>query len=119
MIGANTLVNFTEVLIAYSAYHWLGKARLSPFSKAGVATVAGLFFGNISMMAIILISGVQGVTQSSIDIFYGLTLLTGVNMGVAAIEAVLTGYAVAYIQKVRPDMLQETESFVREAESLV
>lgn len=119
MIGANTLVNFTEVLIAYSAYHWLGKAKLSPFSKAGVATVAGLFFGNISMMAIILISGVQGVTQSSIDIFYGLTLLAGVNMGVAAIEAVLTGYAVAYIQKVRPDMLQETESFVREVEPLV
>jgi len=119
MIGANTLVNLTEVSIAYGTYYWLGKAKLSSFSRAGIATVTGLFLGNITMIIIILISGVQGVTQSSKDILYGLTLLAGINMGVAAIEAVLTGYAVAYIQKVRPDMLQETEPFVQEAEPLV
>jgi cobalt/nickel transport system permease protein len=58
------------------------------------------------MIAIILISGVQGVTQSRIDMLYGLSLLAGVNMGVAVIEAVVTGYVVSYIERVRPDMLR-------------
>lgn len=109
MIGANTLVNITEVLTAYGIYHWLGRAKLSPFSRAGTATLAGLLLGNITMIVIILISGIQGVTQSRTDILYGLTLVSGVNMGVAAIEAVLTGYAVSYIHKVRPDMLSEAK----------
>jgi cobalt/nickel transport system permease protein len=58
------------------------------------------------MIAIILISGVQGVTQSRIDMLYGLSLLAGVNMGVAVIEAIVTGYIVSYIERVRPDMLR-------------
>jgi cobalt/nickel transport system permease protein len=117
MVGANTLVNLTEVTIAYVIYHSLGKAKLNAFPRAGTATLAGLLFGNVTMILIILISGVQGVTQSRTDILYGLTLLVGVNMGVAAIEAVLTGYAVTYIHKVRPDMLQEAEPVVQEVES--
>jgi cobalt/nickel transport system permease protein len=119
MIGANTLVNLTEVSIAYGMYYWLGKAKLSSFSRAGIATLAGLLSGNVVLIVIILISGVQGVTQSLTNILYGLTLLVGVNMGVAAIEAVLTGYAVAYIHRVRPDMLQETEPHAKEAKPLV
>jgi cobalt/nickel transport system permease protein len=112
MIGANTLVNLTEVSIAYGVYRWLGKAKLSSFARAGIATLAGLLFGNITMIVIILISGIQGVTQSRMDILYGLSLLAGINMGVAAIEAVLTGYVVSYIQRVRPNMLQEAEPLV-------
>lgn len=112
MIGANTLVNITEVLVAYFTYRGLAKAKLSSFSRAGIATLAGLFLGNVTMIVIILVSGIQGVTQNSTDILYGLSLLAGINMGVAAIEAVLTGYVVAYIQKVRPDMLQEAEPLV-------
>jgi cobalt/nickel transport system permease protein len=46
------------------------------------------------------------VTQSRIDMLYGLSLLAGVNMGVAVIEAVVTGYVVSYIERVRPDMLR-------------
>jgi cobalt/nickel transport system permease protein len=109
MIGANTLVNITEVSVAYFTYRGLAKAKFSSFSRAGIATIAGLLLGNVTMIVIILVSGIQGVTQSSMDILYGLSLLAGVNMGVAAIEAVLTGYVVSYIQKIRPDMLQEAE----------
>jgi len=112
LIGANTLVNITEVSVAYFTYRGLAKAKLSSFSRAGIATLAGLMLGNITMIVIILVSGIQGVTQSITDILYGLSLLAGVNMGVAAIEAVLTGYLISYIQKVRPDMLQEAEPLV-------
>ena len=109
MIGANVLVNLTEVSVAYFTYRGLAKAKLNSFSRAGIATLAGLLFGNVTMIIVILVSGIQGVTQSRMDILYGLSLLAGVNMGVAVIEAVLTGYVVSYLQKVRPDMLQEDE----------
>jgi len=106
MIGANVLVNMTEVSAAYGTYKWLSKTKVSTFARAGTAVLIGLFLGNITMIAIILISGVQGVTQSRIDMLYGLSLLAGVNMGVAVIEAMVTGYIVSYIEKVRPDMLR-------------
>lgn len=107
LIGANVLVNMTEVLAAYAAYRWLGKVSVGTFARAGISTLIGLFLGNAAMLAIILISGVQGVTQSRMDLLYGLSLVAGVNMGVAVIEAFITGYIVSYIERVRPDMLRE------------
>ncbi len=106
MIGANVLVNITEISTAFGTYKWIGKTKMSTFARAGTATLIGLFLGNITMIAVILISGVQGVTQSHTDMLYGLSLLAGVNMGVAVIEAVITGYIVSYIEMTRPDMLQ-------------
>jgi cobalt/nickel transport system permease protein len=110
LIGANTLVNITEVTCAYFLFMWLGKLRLDTFSRAGIATLLGLFAGNVAMIAIILISGVQGVNQSTWDIFTGLSIIAGINMIVAVIEAVITGYVVAYIQRVRPDILGEAKN---------
>ena len=112
MIGANVLVNMTEVSAAFGAYKWIGKTKVSTFARAGTATLIGLFLGNITMIAVILISGVQGVTQSRSDMLYGLSLLAGVNMGVAVIEAIITGYIVSYIERTRPDMLQGVKTNV-------
>jgi cobalt/nickel transport system permease protein len=58
------------------------------------------------MIAIILVSGVQGVSQTSSQILAGLTLVAGVNMGVAVIEAFITGMIIAAIIKARPDLLE-------------
>lgn len=107
MIGANFLVNMTEVTISYLIYKLLGKFKLDTFSKAGIATIMGLLLGNVTMILVILVSGIQGVQTTMITMLYGLLLLAAVNMGVALIEAVITGYVVSYIMRVRPDMLQE------------
>jgi cobalt/nickel transport system permease protein len=107
MIGANILVNMTEVTVSYSIYKALGKINLDTFSKAGIGTIAGLLLGNITMILIILISGIQGVNQDIPNTLYGLSLLAAVNMGVAIIESFITGYVVSYIMRVRPDMLRE------------
>jgi cobalt/nickel transport system permease protein len=107
LIGANVLVNMTEVLASYGTYRWLGKMNIGTFARAGIGTLIGLSLGNAAMLAIILVSGVQGVTQSRMDMLYGLSLLAGVNMGVAVIEALITGYVVSYIERIRPDMLRE------------
>lgn len=107
LIGANCLVNITEVVTAYFLFKWLGRLKFDTFSRAGIATLLGLFVGNIAMIAIIMISGVQGVNQTAWDIFWGLSIIAGINMIVAVIEAVVTGYIVSYIERVRPDILGE------------
>lgn len=106
MIGANLLVNVIEVVIGYTVYRALKKIFTGAFIRGGIATFAGLFCGNIVMIAIILLSEIQGVSQSKSQILAGLSLLAGVNMGVAIIEAVITGMIIAYILRVRPDMLE-------------
>ena len=105
LIGANVIVNLTEVIVAYSVYRGLKRVTRSLFSRAGIATFIGLFCGNIVMIAIILISGVQGATQSASMTLIGLSYLAAINMGVAVIEAIITGLIAAYIGKARPDLL--------------
>lgn len=107
LVGANVLVNLAEVLIAWAVFR--GSRTFLPdlFSRAGIATFAGLFCGNLIMIGIILLSGVQGVTQSSGQVLAGLSLIVAVNMGVAVIEALISGLMVRYIGKVRPDLLGE------------
>ena len=105
LIGANVLVNFSEVLTAWFVYRGLGRVTGSLFARAGIATFGGLFIGNIAMVAIILISGIQGVTQTTLQIFTGLSLLVAVNMGAAVVEAFITGFIVEYISRVKPDLL--------------
>ncbi len=105
LVGANVLVNFSEILVAWLVFKGMKKITEGLFSRAGVATFAGLFAGNLLMIAVILISGIQGVHQTTAQILTGLSLLAAINMGVAIVEAFLTGLIVTYIGKIRPDIL--------------
>jgi cobalt/nickel transport system permease protein len=107
LVGANVIVNLTEVIIAYVVFRGIRGAVPDLFSRAGIATFAGLFCGNLVMVAVILISGIQGVNQTTGQILAGLSLIIAVNMGVAVIEALITGLIVRYIGNVRPDILGE------------
>jgi cobalt/nickel transport system permease protein len=105
MIGANTLVNVTEVVVAYTLFIMTEKMYRSLFVRAVSATFAGLVCGNIVMVAIILVSGIQGVLQGPDQILAGLSLVVAINLAAAAIEAVITGLMVAFITRIRPDIL--------------
>lgn len=105
MAGANTLVNIIEVVVAFLAYRFLKNVIRESFARAGIATFAALFAGNVAMIAIILLSGIQGVSQSPEQVMYGLSLLAAINMGVAVIEAIITGFVVRYLENIRPDLL--------------
>lgn len=109
MAGANTLVNMIEVVVAFLAYRVLKNVIRDSFTRAGIATFAALFAGNAAMVAIILVSGIQGVSQGPEQLMYGLSLLAAINMGVAVIEAVITGSVVRYLENVRPDLLGERD----------
>lgn len=107
LVGANVLINVSEVIVAYLIFRGTRSIIPNLFSRAGIATFAGLFCGNLVMVGIILVSGIQGVTQTTGQVLTGLSLIIAVNMGVAIIEALLTGLIVRYIGKVRPDLLGE------------
>jgi cobalt/nickel transport system permease protein len=106
LIGANVLVNFSEVMAAWLIFGALKRVIPGLFSRAGIATFGGLFIGNIAMVAIILVSGIQGVTQSPPQVLAGLSLVVALNMGMAAVEAFVTGFIVEYIGRVKPDLLK-------------
>ena len=106
LIGANVLVNVSEVIVAYGIFRGLKNILPDLFSRAGIATLCGLFVGNCVMIGIVLISGIQGVNQSPEQVLAGLSLIAAINMGVAVIEALMTGLVVAYIGKMRPDLLE-------------
>jgi cobalt/nickel transport system permease protein len=105
MIGANALVNVIEVFAAWALYAGLKNVVKGTFPRVAIATFVSLCLGNIAMIGIILISGVQGVTQSQGQILNGLILIAFLNFAVAVIESVVTGFMVAFIERTRPDIL--------------
>ncbi len=105
MIGANTLVNIAEVVVAFALWRGMKSFLPDTFFRAGIATFCGLAMGNIMMMGIILSSGLQGVSQSPEQILAGLSLIAAINIGMAVVEALLTGLLVSYLGKMRPDLL--------------
>jgi cobalt/nickel transport system permease protein len=109
LVGANVLVNLIEVFVAFGIFR--GTRAIIPdlFTRAGIATFTGLFCGNLMMVGIILVSGIQGVTQTQGQILTGLSIIVAVNMGVAVIEAIITGLVVRYIGNARPDLLGERQ----------
>jgi cobalt/nickel transport system permease protein len=110
LIGANVLVNFSEVAGAWLIYRGMERVASSLFARAGIATFGGLFVGNLVMVAIILVSGIQGVARSTSQLLLGLSLIVAVNMGAAILEAVVTGFILAYIGRTRPDLLEGNRS---------
>jgi cobalt/nickel transport system permease protein len=59
------------------------------------------------MIGLLLVSGIQGVSQEGGTLAMGLAAIGAINLGVGAIEAVVTGYLVAYLARIRPDILGE------------
>jgi cobalt/nickel transport system permease protein len=106
MIGANTLVGLSEVLVAYSIWRGLKPFIMNIFVRSVTATLSGLILGNFVMIGIIALSGIQGVNQSVEQIITGLFLVASVNTAFAVIEALMTGLVVVYIGKMRPDLLE-------------
>ena len=105
LIGANTLVNASEAIVAYYAFKTLLQMDWD-ISPAGTsAATVGLSAGAILMGAIIVISGVNGSALPRGDLTIAVAGLVGLNLGVAVIEGLLTGFIVQFLASVRPDLV--------------
>ncbi len=106
MIGANTLVNATEVILGYLAYSGLRRGlKLGRFwsglSAASIALTASAFLA----VAIVAISGIQGSSQTKAEILNNMMVFAFANIATGIFEGVVTGYIVSFLGRVRPDLL--------------
>jgi len=60
LVGANCIVNMSEVLVTCLVYRGLSRLNLDAFSRAGIGTIIGLFIGNLTMMSVIFNIGSPG-----------------------------------------------------------
>jgi cobalt/nickel transport system permease protein len=86
------------------------KKRLGIFSSGVLAAITALAVGSLVMIGIIAISGIQGSTLTMTEIVSNLILLAGVNIFVAVIEGIVTGFTLTYINRLRPDLLTTSKS---------
>jgi len=105
LVGANLVVNTIELVTASGVYRLTARWRDAIAVRATTAVFIALLAGNLAMIGIVLISGLQGVNQGIAATVSGLSVIAAVNMGAGAVEAVLCGYLLAYIARVRPGIL--------------
>ncbi|MEW5748510.1 MAG: energy-coupling factor ABC transporter permease [Candidatus Thermoplasmatota archaeon] len=110
MIGANTVVNMTEVVVAYYVYRLVrNRFRLDRFTSGLGAAIAALSVSALAIVAIVAVSGIQDSEQTKEEILANMAVIAVVNVAVGVIEGVVTGYIVRFIGRVRPDLLGEAE----------
>ena len=105
LLGANTLVNATEAIVAFYAFRALLRADWDVFPASASAATIGLSAGAILMGAIIVVSGVNGSALPRADLTVAVGGLVGLNLGVAVIEGILTGFTLQFLASVRPDLV--------------
>ncbi len=114
LLGANVLVNATEAVVAYYLFKTLIGMDWDVFpASAGAATI-GLSAGAVLMGVIIVVSGVNGSALPRGDLAVAVGGLVGLNLGVAVIEGILTGFIVQFLASVRPDLVGVEERETRE-----
>ncbi len=109
LIGANLVINSIEIVTAWAVYRVTARWETSIMVRGTAAVFTALFAGNLAMIAIVLVSGLQGVSQGLAATAAGLAVIGSVNMGIGAVEAVLCGYLMTYIARVRPGILGRME----------
>ena len=105
LLGANTLVNATEALVAFYAFRALVRANWSAFPAGATAATLGLAAGAFLMGGIVVASGVNGSALPRADLALAVSGMVAVNLGVAVLEGVLTGFVVQFLATVRPDLV--------------
>jgi cobalt/nickel transport system permease protein len=115
LIGANTLVNASEAIVAFYAFKTLVKMDWDVFPASAGAATLGLSTGAVLMGAIIVVSGVNGSALPRADLTVAVGGLVGLNLGVAVLEGLLTGFILQFLASVRPDLVGLGDREDREA----
>ena len=115
LLGANVIVNASEAIVAYYAFRTLLRMDWDIFPASASAATLGLSAGAILMGAIIVISGVNGSSLPRPDLTIAVAGIVGINLGVAVIEGLLTGFIVQFLASVRPDLIPDATRDEREA----
>ncbi len=110
VIGVNTVVNLSEVLVGYYVYR-IFRTRIdrNRFVSGFSASAIALTLSALIVVAIIAVAGIQDSHLDEEETAHNLWLIAAMNIGVGLIEGGLTGYAVSFIGRIKPDLLEAIE----------
>ncbi len=114
LLGANVVVNASEAIVAYYAFRGLVWLNWDVFPASTGGATLGLSTGAIVMGVVIVVSGVNGSALPRGDLLVAVSGLVGLNLGVAVVEGVLTGFIVRFLASVRPDLVGLVDRSSRE-----
>ncbi|MGZ4847752.1 MAG: energy-coupling factor ABC transporter permease [Halobacteriota archaeon] len=106
LVGANTIINISEIAVAFYVFR-MTRGRLEMFTRGAVAAISGLLVGNVIFLVVLMVSGIQGSDLHGVALLTYLIQIPILNLIVAVAEAIVTGFVVDYLSKVRPDLLGE------------
>jgi cobalt/nickel transport system permease protein len=106
LVGANTIVNMSEIAVAFYVFR-MTRGRLEMFTRGAAAAISGLLVGNVVFLVVLVVSGIQGIELHGVALLPYLIQIVILNLIVAVVEAVVTGFVVEYLSTVRPDLLGE------------
>jgi len=106
MIGPNSIVNIIEVALAYYSFRLIrvGMKRGYFWSGFGSAVTA-LTVSSLLVVVIVGASEIQGSTITREQTINNMLVIAALNIVTGVIEGVVTGYVVAFLGRVRPDLL--------------
>jgi cobalt/nickel transport system permease protein len=105
LLGANVIINAGEAIVAFYIFKSLVGMNWDTFPATATAAIVGLSSGAILMGGIIVLSGVNGSALPRADLAVAVAGLVGINVGVAVVEGLLTGFVVQFLASVRPDLI--------------
>jgi cobalt/nickel transport system permease protein len=108
MIGPNSIVNITEVILGYYSFRLLRRRlKVDIFWSGFFATVFALTVGALVAVLIVAVSGIQGSSLTHSEILANTLVLGAVNVAAGVLEGFVTGYIATFIARVRPDLIGE------------
>ena len=106
MIGPNSIVNVTEVVLGYYGFRLFKNGMKRGYFWSGLSsTVIALTVSSLLVVLIVGVSEIQGSTISREQTINNMLVLAALNVVTGVIEGVVTGYVVAFLGRVRPDLL--------------
>jgi cobalt/nickel transport system permease protein len=114
LLGANVVVNASEAIVAYYAFRGLVRLNWDVFPASTGGATLGLSTGAVVMGVVIVVSGVNGSALPRGDLAVAVSGLVGLNLGVAVVEGLLTGFIVRFLASVRPDLVGPVDRSSRE-----
>ncbi len=107
MVGPNSIVGMVEVTLGYYAFRLLRvRLRRSYFWSGFGATAFALTVSSLLVVFIVGVSEIQGSTLSRTETMSNMLVLAALNIATGIAEGVVTGYVIAFLGRVRPDLLE-------------
>ncbi len=106
MIGPNSIINIAEVVLGYYGFRLFRNGMKRSYYWSGLSsTIVALTVSSLLVVLVVGMSEIQGSSLSREQTINNMLVLAMLNVATGIIEGVVTGYVIAFLGRVRPDLL--------------